>query len=207
MARHLLLAALAVSSLLALTAGFASANRLSVDDRTFRFNWTALRFTGPTGSLTCPVTLASSFHSNTIVKTAGLLIGYITAARVEDPRCAGGRFTMLTATLPWHVRYASFTGALPRIATATLTFIGVAFRFSIGGAEPFCLVGTTAAEPARGIISLNAAGQATSIAWEGSIDLTPSPDTLCDFLGANAEFSGAGSVSDGAGNLSFIRLI
>jgi hypothetical protein len=203
----LLLAALAASSLLALTAGLAFANRLSVDDRTFRLNWTALRFTGPTGSLTCPVTLAGAFHSSTIVKTAGTLIGYITTARVEDPRCAGGRATILSATLPWHVRYASFTGTLPRIATVTLTLIGAAFRVSIGGSEPFCLATTTAAEPARGIISLNAAGQATGIAAEGSIDLTPSPDTLCDFLGANGEFSGAGSVSDGAGNLIFLRLI
>jgi hypothetical protein len=157
--------------------------------------------------MTCPVTLAGAFHSSTLVKSAGTLFGYITLARIEDPRCVGGGATFLTATLPWHVRYASFTGTLPRITAITLAFIGVSLRFAVARIEPICLVGTTAAEPARNIISLNASGQATSTAWEGSIDLMPSPDTLCDFLGANADVTGAASVSDGAGNLIFIRLI
>jgi hypothetical protein len=51
----------------------------------------------------CRLTLEGSLHARTIAKVAGALLGYIT--RFATGQCTQGT-TILTETLPWHVRYA-----------------------------------------------------------------------------------------------------
>jgi hypothetical protein len=80
----------------------------------------------------CRLTLEGSLHARTMAKVAGSLIGYIT--RVRTGQCTVGT-TLLTETLPWHVRYESFSGTLPNITLLVVRF-RYAFRWS------FCLSGT-----------------------------------------------------------------
>jgi hypothetical protein len=205
----ILLAALAAATVLALAVGSASANRLSVSESEFDIRWTTLTFSDNFFGATvrCPVTLLGRFHSRTITKTAGLLIGYIDHARLgarggSTETCTGGEATILTATLPWHVRYRSFTGTLPRITTVTLDLVGAAFRVNLAGTA--CLVRTDATEPAGGVISLNEAGQATRLNPANSI---ASDDAGCAFFGVRGSFAGEGVVENRRGGLVFLRLI
>ena len=75
MTRHTkpILTTLTATLTLALAVTSATANRLSVSNRNFRVTWTSLRLTNNVNANTmlCPVTLEGSFHSSTIVKTAG----------------------------------------------------------------------------------------------------------------------------------------
>src|SRR5438270_3751470 len=111
----LLLAVVGATVLLGALVGTASAARLSNSSTTFRATWTSAEFSGGFGTPRCSLTLEGSLHSATIVKTRGSLVGYITRASVGP--CVNGSATVLTATLPWHVQYDSFTGTLPSIAT------------------------------------------------------------------------------------------
>ena len=54
------------------------------------------------------------------------LIGYITAAQVAN--CIRGSATVLTASLPWHVRYVGFIGRLPSFEALITNFSGFASR-------------------------------------------------------------------------------
>jgi hypothetical protein len=76
------------------------------------------------GTDRCDLTLEGSFHSRTFPKTPELLIGYLT--RVGTANCTLTT-TILTATLPWHVRYTGFSGALPDITAIRARIVGVAF--------------------------------------------------------------------------------
>jgi hypothetical protein len=114
----LLLAALTSALLLAMAVGSASAARLGSNETAFRIVYAPLSFVPSFGSTArCPVTLAGSFHSRTITKEAGSLIGYVNSVTVGT--CEAGRARANTETLPWHIRYVSFTGSLPNIATIT----------------------------------------------------------------------------------------
>ena len=55
-------------------------------------------------------------------KGVGSLIGYITQAILRP--CATGTASILRETLPWHVRYAGFSGSLPNITSLTVHAIG-----------------------------------------------------------------------------------
>jgi len=121
----LALAGLAATLLMAFAVNSASANHLSVSSQNFRLVWTALTFFGEgTGStentIICPVTLEGSFHSSTLAKVIGALIGHVTRATVVGTSCTGGRATILQETLPWHVTYEGFSGTLPRITAVRL---------------------------------------------------------------------------------------
>jgi hypothetical protein len=106
--------------------GTSSAGRLSSSSQTFRAGFARWDFAGGFGTTECALTLEGSLHSRTIVKTVGSLIGYITRAVLGA--CSRGEATILTASLPWHVRYASFSGSLPVISMVNATVAGAQFE-------------------------------------------------------------------------------
>jgi hypothetical protein len=135
----------AAAVLLGALVGSASARNLSVSNQTLRGVFREVRFTGGFGNITCAVTAEGSFHQRTIAKVVGSLVGYIT--RADLGACAEGAATILRETLPWHVRYLSFTGMLPNITAITANIVGIAFRLR-EGAGIACLAASTAARPA-----------------------------------------------------------
>jgi hypothetical protein len=125
----LILAGLGATLLMAFAVNTASARNFSVSNQTFRGTFNNLEFEGA-GVVrdTCRVTIEGSLHTRTIAKVAGSLVGYIT--RVTIGQCSEPT-TVLTATLPWHVSYESFSGRLPDITLLILRATGVSFRVSI----------------------------------------------------------------------------
>ena len=168
MTRHcrLILCGLTAAFVLATAAGSASAGKLSLSNRVIRATWAALEFaTEPGFSIRCPVTLEGSFHSNTIRKVIGALVGYITRASVKSDGigCAGGNMTLLQETLPWHIRYNGFQGTLPRIEVVRINIIDfsvlILFETITG-----CLFRSTAASPLVGALLMNSGtGQVTGL--------------------------------------------
>jgi hypothetical protein len=81
----------------------------------------------------CPVTIEGSYHSATIRKVRGALIGVITRAVINgnNPPCEGGRATILQETLPWHITYDEFMGMLPNINRFSSDVRGIAVRFAV----------------------------------------------------------------------------
>ena len=91
--------------------------------------WRPLTFNSTGGGVRevkCNVTLEGTFHQRTITKVAGLLMGYVTRAILNE--CSQGAATILTETLPWHVQYAGYTGTLPNITGITQDLIGASYR-------------------------------------------------------------------------------
>jgi len=158
----------AIIALVVLTAvaGTASARNFSISNQSIRASFREVIFRGVFGTTNCQLTLEGSMHWRTIAKIAGQLTGFITAARLGP--CAAGTATILQAGLPWHVRFASFSGALPSITSMTRDLVGAAFSTrETGGIS--CLVRTTATEPARGILTIGAGGVITGAELGGSI--------------------------------------
>ncbi len=164
----LILATAGAMLLLAALVSSASANRLSDSTTTLRATWTTAEFSGGFGTIRCALTVEGSLHSRTFTKTAGALVGYVTSASVGA--CSQGSATILAATLPWHARYASFTGTLPSITSTTANIVGVAFdiREPVFGIS--CLALSTAAEPATGVLNREAGGAYTSVTLGGTLE-------------------------------------
>ncbi len=213
MQRHirLLLTSLAATAILATAVSTATANRFVVSNQQIRATWATLEFfnTAVAGTIRCPVTLEGSFHSRTIVKARGSLIGYVTRAAVNNPACVGGRATILQELLPWHITYNSFEGALPRITGVTLNLIRAGFIVELGGNN--CRALTTIANPARGIAAVNSSGGGAVTSLEAdpsaTIPLTNGPGGILCSL-ANGVFRGTGTVTLlGTNNAISITLI
>jgi hypothetical protein len=159
----LLLAALGAALLLTAAVGTASARRLAIgppEEIHFRLRFPIMKFI-PTGGtvVKCELTLEGSFHSRTITKVEGQLIGFITKAEIL--RCE----TALLAkpnqeTLPWHVRYISFTGTLPVITAITILVVNSSYEVR---EEIFGIPVTCRYKPAslRFINSIEAGGKIT----------------------------------------------
>jgi hypothetical protein len=211
----LVLGALAAAMLLAFAVGTASANRLSISERNFLIRWAPLTLASTAGSsIRCSVTLDGSFHSSTITKTTGLLIGYITTATIagtsgngREAVCTGGTATVLRETLPWHVQYNGFTGTLPRITGVNLLLIGASFRVDPEGSfEPACLARTEALHPSRGIAELNAGGEIRNLRPDETALIPLSGGFGCSI--AEGSFSGPSTVQNAANTANItIRLI
>jgi hypothetical protein len=139
------LVTLAATIILAVGSVGAFARNLSTNETgsSVRFTFT---FGSSVGDVECPVTLRGSFHSRTITKTDGLLIGAVTGATVNDSSCTNGRATVLSGTLPWHIRYRSFVGTLPSIQRIITHVVGLAFRVQFG-VSVACLCQFTSAKP------------------------------------------------------------
>ncbi len=208
----LLLAALAALTTLAFAVGTAAARRIEIDDQDIDAIWEdgseRLDLAAGSSTIECEVTLLGSFHSRTINKTANLLVGYITHARVDTAGCTGaGNGSARQETLPWHLTYNSFSGILPNITLIRLNLIGAGFLIN-GPLGARCRAITKVAEPAFGNINRDTANnQLDTIEAEGIIDLEDLPESsVCDLIGSG-EFSGNGIVRDLDGELVFVRLV
>jgi hypothetical protein len=153
----LALAALAVAITLGALVGTTSANRIALSNQTFRATWSSLGFVG-FASIRCHVTMEGSFHSKTLAKVAEGLIGYVTRATVDEGHCTGGSARVLQETLPWHIRFESFSGTLPNITVAWKRIVGAGWQVgaNVLGAPVLCLFTSTAASPLRGGANISA---------------------------------------------------
>jgi len=162
--RRLLSTTLIVAVMLAAT-GSATAARLSLNEQPFQATWARLRMGDVSGLTTawveCPVTLEGSFHSATLAKVARSLVGLVTRANLGT--CTNGSATLLIERLPWHLRYRSFSGTLPRISAVGLALEGLAARISVGIT---CLF-ITEGEQVELSLRLEAAGTVTGARLEG----------------------------------------
>lgn len=162
------LAAIAAGCLLLAVGGPAGAGRLSLSNQSIR--WTFAEYANRNGEITisCELTLEGSFHSRTFAKVREALLGSITRATVRTP-CRGGWGDMrfLSETLPWHLRYAAFTGTLPRIASVAVDVTNWAWSYP--GLSGDCLYRSTVEAPARWIMNREAGGGITSVRADESI--------------------------------------
>ncbi len=193
---RLALSALIATAVLATAVTTAAATTLSVSNQQTRIVWASLEFfnTVAAGTVKCPVTLEGSFHNRSIVKQAGLLVGYVTGATVANGVCTGGNATILSELLPWHLTYNSFIGTLPNITGVTLNLIRAGFIADFGGNH--CRAQTTIASPARGIAGLGFGGRIEGLRADetSTIPLTNGPGgVFCNV--ANGVFRGSATVS------------
>jgi hypothetical protein len=137
---RLILTTLTTTILMACCITTTSANRLSISNKNFRITWAGFVVTAEAGEglITCPVTLEGSFHSATIRKVEGALIGHVSRASVTSTSCRGGGMTINQASLPWHVTYEGFMGRLPRIERQILLFTGVNFALELNSLGVRC---------------------------------------------------------------------
>jgi hypothetical protein len=122
----MMVAVVGATVLLASLVSVASARSLSSSSQGLRASFTAMEYAGGFGTARCELVVEGSFHGRTTQKSVGTLVGYITAGNVT--RCPSGGATIDRASLPWHVRYAGFTGTLPNILTISATGSGLSFR-------------------------------------------------------------------------------
>jgi hypothetical protein len=192
----LVLAGLATAIVLSLAVGGAFARRFETSERGFLARWTAERplILGAAGNrISCPVTLEGSFHSRTLSKVCGQLVGYITAAQISgtEPPCKGGTMTVLGETLPWHVQYNSFAGTLPNIARIRIALVGIQITARLAGLGNLCLITTTQANPTMADFRLTG-GRAESLTLLPEFTF-PLAGAAC-FLVGNGSFEGATAV-------------
>ncbi|HZV73607.1 MAG TPA: hypothetical protein VFF79_07825 [Conexibacter sp.] len=194
----LALATLTATLLMALAVNTASANHFSISNQFFRVVWSPLNFIGEgsTVRVTCNITLEGSFHSRTMVKTIGSLLGYVTRAIAGS--CTENSATVLTATLPWHLTYEGFAGTLPNINRIRLLLRHTAFITRIFGGLVECLyadAGTNQSENAAGE-SLLTGGSANEVASDPSIRIPfVRGSGLTENCPAKGGFTGTGNVT------------
>ena len=185
----LVMTTLVAAAALAALVGSASANRLSITNRNIRVTWSSLEFRGPV-TVRCRVTLEGTFHANTIAKVERSLIGYVTAVTVARP-CTGGTAWAYNGSevnevlggtfptsLPWHITYEGFNGALPTPSAIRILLALARFelRGTIFGIPALCTYRTGAAGNATGTANLGAGGRVESLSASGTISSEdPSP--------------------------------
>ena len=183
----------AAACLLLGVSGSAGANRLSLSNQSIRWTWVEFSSNNAGIDIRCAVTLEGSFHSRTFTKVRGALVGFINRASVR-PSCAGGWGDMrfLSETLPWHIRYRSFAGTLPRITAVTIDVVGFSWNYPGIGRGP-CLYRSTAESPAGFILNRAETGAISSI----SADPTTAVPRFSGEITCNEtiNYSGSGAVS------------
>jgi hypothetical protein len=137
--------------LLAVVSG-ANARRFQISNQLIRLDFiSSLGTSAVEWEWSCHITLEGSFHSRTFSKVSGQLIGYITRTTRDSRSCLYRNATearLLDATLPWHIRFDSFTETLPSIRFIRLQFIGVAWLVLSAGVS--CLYRSTVSRPLTG---------------------------------------------------------
>lgn len=184
------LVSLGATLTLVLAVGTASANRLSVSNKAFRFTWRSMVLNP--GGVACPVTFEGSFHSATISKAVGALIGHISRATASPAVCTNGDVRFLQEQLPWHVQYGGFEGSLPSITGIRVNLIGAATNVCMHLLGFCCLYTTSQATPSSLILRLSA-GVITSVRADET-RVIPLISGFCVEFG-NASLSGEGRVS------------
>ncbi len=203
----LVLAALAAALALGAATGAAQARRFEFSNQLFRITWRELIYNGGGQEIRCPVTYEGSFHSRTISKVSGGLVGFIYNAQIGT--CSGGSERYLTETLPWHVQYNAFRGTLPNITDVKVSVIGLSWR--VNGIAAFgpggCLFRSTQAAPLFGEIELSAG----RVIWWREEEASRIPlvelgsEILCPTEIAFG--SGTGSMTTREGRELFVRLV
>jgi hypothetical protein len=201
----LLLAGLIAAVALGAAIGTADARRFELSNQRIRATWAVFRFEDTSLVMSrCPITIEGSFHSRTISKVSGQLIGYITDALTKKEGC-GPEFNSLwmdeggIPTLPWHVRYDSFAGTLPTINTIRIQLINLGVKFE----GTTCEYKSSAARPAYLRLGLTA-GTVTSVVWE---ELTTIP-RINGPCAAEGKLAGTGSMTvQGATTAIIVRLV
>jgi hypothetical protein len=171
-----ILAVLCGSAVALAAVGMASARNLSISNSSIRMTWARLEFRTERTTSKCEVTLEGSFHSRTMQKVRETLIGLLTRADVTS--CEGGRVTFLTGTLPWHMRYRSFSGTLPAFTGVAINNVGMAWLM-----EPMpgisCLYRATEGQPALTEASVSARGEVLGISESASANIPLFAGTFC----------------------------
>jgi hypothetical protein len=195
-ARKLLLAIVGVAMVSGVLAGGASARILSANFEDFFQSFRSVTLNGAFGDIRCEVAFEEFMHSRSMVKTTGGLVGYIETADLGP--CELGTATILRETLPWHIRYGSYTGTLPNITSIRVNIVG----FSIRAREPFatCLARSTATSPAIITMERNVATRTL-----GNAILSGSVPTSCGVTGTFT--STADPVTGITGRLITVTLI
>jgi hypothetical protein len=223
----LLLATLVATLAFGLAVGGATARRLRMSSTSFSVRWRS--FFIPTGtspereeengegsSKICPLTLSGSFHSATISKVVGTLVGYVNNAQMGTCTGEGGRVTLLTTGLPWHLTYREFSGLLPSIQRFRLALAGFAMSIEV---PPFpysgtvCLIRTTTTEPLNFDLTREAGGAITSVEGYGlHIDARDTTSWWCDtpmppYPALAWSMGGAATLDNGRGARVTVTLI
>jgi len=189
------------SGLVLMISAVGKAGRFSISSSTFRQTYSTISFEGGLfGTVRCPVTLEGSFHSRTMAKTAESLIGLITRAIVGEAACASGRARFKTETLPWHIRYSSFTGTLPTITAVKRVSFGARINLPIEGRDCFY----NAAVPNRYLsieLIKDASGRITQVRFSADVEPEPSnifpcpPTVRADGQGTETVLGGATGIT------------
>jgi hypothetical protein len=157
---RIIIGCLTVALALAAAVNTATARRIEISEQRFLMLFTEVTFEAGGISIVCPVTVEGSFHSRTIAKVSGQLIGYVTEAIFQHP-CRQNNFWALNGTeviqgvrspntLPWHILYLNFGGVLPRISEIEVAIIGSKVRAEAAGV--LCLYATTSTQWVEGQI-------------------------------------------------------
>jgi hypothetical protein len=158
------LAAAIACACLASAISSASAGRLNFSERRIAVTWSnppgeEMRFSAETFAIECAVALRASLSANVVAKTAGAQIGEVRG--IAAAGCAGGTVITLNgvegpATLPWPIRYDSFSGTLPAITGIRVRIVNAGFLATFGvNNENRCLYRSTEAEPLYVIMERN----------------------------------------------------
>jgi hypothetical protein len=200
----LLFVGLAAILVMAVAVGSASARRIESSSQTFTATWNKLTFNDNANvRVECVVALSGSFHSRTISKVSGQLIGYIQSASVTE--CVGGTARADVETLPWHIQYNSFTGILPAITGITLTLVGSKFEITAGGIH--CVAGNTQSNPAFGTVLVEATtGRVTGLRALEEHTIPLGGEFACAFA-SPGRFEGTASVTGAGGRAITVRLV
>jgi hypothetical protein len=180
------------ASVLALAAS-AAARRFALNNQSWVSVWTNIEVEAAGFNVRCPLTLEGSFHSAIIEKVSGALIGYVTNAQIRVSVCTGGSVTILSETLPWHIRYDRFMGTLPNITGIRIQLVGAAL--AIENSEP-CIINTTEREPLFFIVNVEGAGAIRKIRTlraDESAGIVLRGRFLCGFAG-RGRFRGTAEV-------------
>ncbi len=174
MRNHIAGLTIALALALAATATTANARRIELSEQHFLAAWTELIFEESGARINCELTLEGSFHSKTLSKVCGQLIGYITEAIIHHP-CRTPEMWVLNGTetiggvttrqtLPWHILFISFSGTLPRITRIRVSLRNAAFLLETFGVS--CLYRTSETEPAFENIGVEEGGAVTGLESE-----------------------------------------
>lgn len=207
--RHvrLLVVGVTAAAMLAIAAGSASANRLSVPPN-YRFVWRSLNIedTVTEARVLCPVTMEGSFHSQTIRKVRKALIGSVIRADLNSGACTGGNATIHKETLPWLLTYEDFQGRLPNITDFDELILTPLIL--IRTATNTCELRMESGHPGGVNIAVGAGGRLESLKADETkrIPLTNGPGGV--FCGlAEGILSGSGTVTQANGTAATIKLI
>ncbi len=208
--RKLVLAGLTAALLISLASGAAAANRLATNDLDFYAIWNdeSQRLSFEAGvTIDCEVTLLGHFHTQTITKTLGSLIGLVDHVEVDETGCINGDAIPVPpeGDVNWHLTYEGFTGTLPNITGVFLLLQGIEFVIQSDiGAD--CIAsadeGEAGDDNALGLAGREASGAITGIDADPNpqIDISDLPESngLCDLVGTGG-FDGTADVESGEG--------